>query len=233
MKGQRTEEPERGELSAEEVADYLARHPDFFERRPRLLGQLEIPHDTDGDASLIERQVSVLRDRTGRLEARLNELVDTARANEAMLDRMHRLTLALIEARTFDEVVNALQDALRTEFAIDEVALIVYRDGAGGESVGPARLLDPGEPELAALASVREELEPRCGPLDHPSRTLLFGERAARIASAALVPVGAGGQLGILGTGSHREDHFHPDMGTLFLSRIGELVGAALGPHLR
>lgn len=233
MKSRPSEQPERPEPTDDEVAAYLARHRDFFERRPKLLAELEIPHDTGGDASLIERQVSVLRDRTGRLEARLSELVDTARANEAMLDRMHRLTLALMEARTFDEVVNALQDALRSEFGVDEVALIVYREGAGGELVGPARLLDPGEPELAAVAPVRETMEPHCGPLDHASRALLFGERGARIASAALVPVGAGGELGILGAGSHRDDHFHPEMGTLFLSRIGELVGAALGPHLR
>ena len=48
------------------IADYLKSHPDFFERHPLILLSLKLPHRTGGSAiSLVERQVSMLRQRNG------------------------------------------------------------------------------------------------------------------------------------------------------------------------
>ena len=61
------------------IADYLKSHPDFFERHPLILLSLKLPHRTGGSAvSLVERQVSVLRQRNAQLERQFKDLVAAA-----------------------------------------------------------------------------------------------------------------------------------------------------------
>src|ERR1700683_3864246 len=84
------------------VAEYLQTYPDFFERNSPLLTKLRLPHlrDVGATVSLVERQVEVLRERNQSLERKLKELVDVARANDALADRIHRLSQRLIRAHT-------------------------------------------------------------------------------------------------------------------------------------
>ena len=59
-------------LSADEVAAWLQRNPEFFESHRDMLSQLKLRHPHGGRAiSLIERQVTVLRDANRMLEKRL------------------------------------------------------------------------------------------------------------------------------------------------------------------
>ena len=89
-------------LSDATVAEYLQTFPDFFERNSPLLTKLRLPQLRDAGAtvSLVERQVEVLRERNQSLERKLKELVDVARANDALADRIHRLSQRLIRAHT-------------------------------------------------------------------------------------------------------------------------------------
>ena len=68
------------ELSEQAIHDYLAAHPDFFENHAALLNSLHLPHATGGAISLVERQVSVLRQKDLKLEKQLKELIEVARA---------------------------------------------------------------------------------------------------------------------------------------------------------
>src|SRR6202034_2930425 len=88
-------------LNDTSVAEYLQTYPDFFERNGALLAKLRLPHLRDAGAtvSLVERQVEVLRERNQTLERKLKELVDVARANDGLADRIHRLTQRLIPAQ--------------------------------------------------------------------------------------------------------------------------------------
>jgi len=63
------------------VADYLRRHPCFFEDKPTLLVDLRVPHATGSAVSLVERQVAVLREGNAGLQKQLKELVQVAREN--------------------------------------------------------------------------------------------------------------------------------------------------------
>ena len=82
-------QPERqfveDELSEETVCDYLQSHPDFFERNSKLLSLLRLPHETGGTVSLVERQVSMLRQKELKLERQLKELIEVARDNDLLL----------------------------------------------------------------------------------------------------------------------------------------------------
>jgi len=85
-------------VSEDAVCDYLAAHPDFFERHPKLLGSLSVPHASGEAVSLVERQVSMLRQKELKLGRRLKELIGVARANDKLSARVHELSLGLLDS---------------------------------------------------------------------------------------------------------------------------------------
>src|SRR5210317_743301 len=87
------------ELSERSIHDYLAAHPDFFERHSTLLSSLNLPHASGGAVSLVERQVAVLRQKDLKLERQLKELIEVARANDLLGAKIHELTMHLLDAK--------------------------------------------------------------------------------------------------------------------------------------
>ncbi|HME37589.1 MAG TPA: DUF484 family protein [Steroidobacteraceae bacterium] len=220
-------------LNDASVADYLQTYPDFFERNSPLLAKLRLPHlrDVGATVSLVERQVEVLRERNQSLERKLKELVDVARANDALADRIHRLSQRLIGARTLLDTINAVETSLREDFEAMHSVLVLFLeqarslDGAGGRFL---RTADPADADLKTFDSLLQSGKPRCGLVRDPQRDYLFGKDSVEIGSVALTPLGQKGKLGILAIGASDAERFHPGMSTEFLSRIGELVTYAL-----
>ncbi len=213
------------ELDDETVAEYLRANPDFLERHEDVLTALDIPHRPGpGAISLIERQVAALRQRNERLERKLAELMRTARENERVGGRLLALGRGLLEAESLDGVLALVRDALLTEFAADEAVIVLI------DSDGPAdgHFLAADDAIAQAFAGILEHGHPICGRLGDEQQAALFGERTERIASAAVVPLRAGSISGLIGLGSHDPEHFTPDMGTLFLEQLGELVSAGI-----
>src|ERR1017187_7826863 len=128
------------------VAEYLQTYPDFFERNGTLLSKLRLPHLRDAGAtvSLVERQVEVLRERNQSLERKLKELVDVARANDALADRIHRLSQRLIRARDLLETINAVETSLREDFDAMHSVLILFLEQAASIQPQAARFLRAG-----------------------------------------------------------------------------------------
>ncbi len=213
-----------------QIADYLAEHPEFFERHADLFRQLPIPHACGSAVSLIERQRDLLRTQNAQLRTRLQELVQVARDNDCLSRRMQRLNLVLIEARRLDELLLGVRGVLREEFAADFTALRLALPLAGADLAEPDLL---GPAALDALRPLLQNGKPWCGRLSLVRARGLFDEAAAEVASTALVPLSGGTDWqGVLAIGSRQAERFGPAMGTVFLSRIGELVSHALDLHL-
>jgi uncharacterized protein YigA (DUF484 family) len=213
------------------VARFLAANPDFFEQHGALLAKLTLPHSTGGQAvSLIERQVSVLRQRNDSLEAQLRELVEVARGNDELADKIHTLALLLIAAPDRDQVVELLEQQLRLEFNADRAVLVLFgKLGSGVEEPGQfLRLADREDASLGPFRSFLEGEVVRCGTVRDAQRDFLFGADNFEIGSIALIPLGEQSGLGFLAIGSRNADHFHPGVSIDFLSRLGEIVAAAL-----
>jgi uncharacterized protein len=213
------------------VADYLQTFPDFFERHAGLLVKLHLPHRRDSGAtvSLIERQVEVLRERNQALERKLKELVDVARSNDTLSERIHRLTQRLFGARSLPETINAIETSLREDFEARNAVLLMFLETARG--LEPSRFLrgaDPASPEMKSFESLLQSGKPRCGQIRDAQRDFLFGKDCVEIGSVALVPLGAKGAAGVLAIGANDADRFHPGMSTEFLSRIGDLIAFSL-----
>jgi len=220
-------------LNDSSVAAYLQTYPDFFERNSQLLTKLRLPHLRDGGAtvSLVERQVEVLRERNQSLERKLKELVDVARANDGLADRIHRLSQRLIRAHTLLETINAIEASLREDFEAMHSVLVLFLGEARaleGEAGRFLRTAHPADADIKTFESLLQSGKPRCGQARDAQRDYLFGKGSIEIGSLALTPLGPKGELGILAIGSSDVERFHPAMSTEFLSRIGELVTYAL-----
>ncbi len=214
-----------GGLNESEVVDFLRSTPDFFDRHPDLLGSLRIHHDGQGAVSLVEYQLRLLRQKNERLEQKLLTLLDTARENEALSLRMHRLALALIETESVEDVVATAVDQLRNEFKTETVNIVRFVDVAED---GPTfEKMDRAFPNLFSGR------RPYSGGLSERQASLLFGDEEYSVRSAAVAPLFGTEPLGFLALGSRDQDRFSPGLGVLFLRYLGELVGVALSHQQR
>lgn len=217
-------------MKAEEVVRYLQDHPGFFEDYAELLAQIYIPHPHGGRAiPIAERQILTLREKSRMLEGKLAELIQFGEENDAIGEKMHRLCLALLSAGDLQAMLQALYYNLREDFAVPHTALRVWRPG-------------PGALAASEFAPVGEELRQYTGSLEHPfcgadanAQVLSwFGDTAAQLRSFACVPLRDAGRecFGMLALASEDSKRFYPEMGTLYLARLGELLSAALQRYL-
>lgn len=218
--------------SETEIADYLQKNIDFFERHATLLTKLKLPHSRgNATVSLVERQVSALREKNQALESRLRELIDVARSNDALAAKIHRLACRLVRASSAATLLDSMETSLREDFGASEWLLLlapIHATGFSGIDSRHLRMIDPAAAELKMFDTLFESARPRCGQIRDSQRDFLFGAGTVEIGSAALVPLGREVGFGLLAIGSPDEQRFHPAMSTDFLARIGDLVSEAV-----
>ena len=214
-------------MNPDDVAGFLRKHPQFFDQHPELLESIHVPHPYGGRAiPLSERQTVALREKTRALEGRLTELMQFGEENDAISEKVHRLSVALAGARDFPALTHSLYFHLREDFAVPHVAMRIW-----GKSV-PVDFAEAkaiGEPERQQAATFGA---PQCGPAQGSPFAAWFGEAADHVRSMALVPLGQTAAFGLLALGSEDARRFYPEMGTLYLRRIGELCAAGVTARL-
>lgn len=213
-------------MDEEVIAKYLSTHPDFFQRHSDLLATIQVPHGA-GTASLIERQVAILREKSRDLEEQLNGLIRTARGNEQIVTRLQRFTLELMRADGIDDVIATCQEVLREDFNADFVTLKII----GGDDT--MHYVEQANPHLKSFDSLFSSKRPVCGRLNDEQQSFLFAKNKDIVNSAALVPLCGAEKIGILALGSQDEGRFHPGMGTVFISHLGELISTSITYHIK
>lgn len=218
-------------LSDKAVHDYLNAHPDFFENHAGLLNSLNLPHATGGTVSLVERQISVLRQKDIKLEKQLKELINVARANDLVSARIHELTLQLFAAHDLKTTIIALEEGMRSGFSADHAVLVIFGDPDAFADIDAGRFFRVVARDSETLGPFKTFLagrSARCGQIRDAQRDFLFREDAEEVGSTALVPLNSGSDIGFLAIGSADADRFHPGMSIDFLTRLGDLVAGAL-----
>ena len=225
--------PPPPQLTSEQVADYLRTHVDFFDLNPDVLARMALRHPQAGKTiSLIERQIDVLREKHRVLERRIAELVRTAQDNNTIFDRLQAMVREVLLARDDAALPAIVEAAVRDGFAVPQVALRLWREGAG----------PPPEPRFAAIAAMQpveaaviEQTAslavPYCGAPDGWHAAGLLSEGGTDTRSIALVPLRVGASprpFGLLALGSADAGRFSAELGVAFLLRIGEVASAAL-----
>lgn len=212
-------------LTHDQVSQFLKDNPEFFSHNTELLAQISIAHPYGGQAiSLGERQVLLLRDRARNLENKLKEFIQFAEENDSIGDKMHRLSLSLMRAKTLPAALESLYFNLTEQFVIPHVALRVWSIGY----------------ELPEFDQVSQDIrvltesltQPQCGA-DAPAEIRAwFGESGAHLRSFALTPLRDENVEGLLVMASEDPKRFYPEMGTLYLNWLGQLSSAAIARFL-
>lgn len=216
--------------TAEMVAAYLRRHPNFFESYPEVLRDIEITHAAGDAVSLLERQVTGLRAENDRLKVRFDALVSLAKSNEDLVKRIHQLALALMGAAGPEAIFETLKGRLAEEFSADRVGTLIFANAA---AVGA-----PDLPEFAGRDDDRcvhfEDMfagqTPRCGQLTQDQCMAVFGDVSALSGSAVMLPLAGSGWNGLVVVSSNDDARFTEAMGTDFLAYLADIVSLVVDP---
>lgn len=218
------------EVSEQQVIAYLLANPLFFEKNAKLLENVSLPHPSGNAISLIEKQVSVLRQRNSDAHTRLSNLLENARENDRLYDKTKRLVLSLIEANDLGDLVDALYYSFDKEFGIHFTRLILFSkhelpsNAARVESLELAKEFIGKRLKQSRLVS---------GGIDEREIQFLFESDHQKVGSCALAVLSHNDIIGVLAIGNKDSQYYRSSMGTLFLSYIAEVLNRLLPLYIK
>lgn len=213
-------------LTDQEVESYLQQHPDFFNKHLHLLEKMHIPHPSGNAVSLISKQLEIFRAKHHEQESQLMSLIEIARDNDIACTRMHKLTLALLDASNLEDVVNHLNIVLSEYFLTDFVALRIIKPT--GTSTIPNLFIESGSSSLKPFATELGSNQPSCGRPTLSQAKTLFGDSALEVRSCVIIPMLFTELEAILAIGSREDGRFQYGMGNMLLTQMSELVATRL-----
>ncbi len=217
---------DKNTVTAEQVAQYLKEHPDFFINRDSLLEKITLPHESGKAISLLERQVKILRERSIESRHTLNQLMENAKYNDQLFNVTRALILALLMEDDVAQIASATEANLNTQPGIDACSVILF-EADHLRNVDKVRLA-PTEQVLASFPTLLRDRKTLCKAIDRDTAHFLFPPRGAGVRSAALCPIGRERMLGVLAIGNKSEEYFSAELDTLFLDFIGEVLESIL-----
>ncbi len=216
-----------------QLISLLRENPDILNRHPELISVLEVTHESGGAVSLIERQVDVLRQQSQNQENRLRELMDVARDNERLSRTCHRLAVDLLATHDVDDVISIVLDTFKTELSADFAVVKLFSEDTNLIEQSGGLFVDANSEDLNAFKTMLQHKNTVCGKSTSEQKDYLFDDMAEKVKSVAIIPLVAGANLGLIGLGADNAQRFKSNMGTDFLSQVGELISASLAGHLQ
>ncbi|MBU2980078.1 DUF484 family protein [Alteromonas sp. C1M14] len=210
---------ENPDLSVEAVRDFLLQHPEFFVHNADTLEQLVIPHQEKGSVSLVELQSEQLRKKVRQLNYKLSQLIGVAKQNEKIYRVYTDLNVEILRCKSVSEIQYKLETVLQERLNLQSVVLHLFR--------GPHALQ-----ELQRRLIIEKRFKTSTfffGRLSQHEKQVIFGQETAE--SAALILLGDNQDMGILAVGSDDASHFTPDMDTLLLKQLQQVMNITM-PNL-
>lgn len=212
-------------MDEDDIRDFLVQNPDYLQKNPELLSLLQVPHPSGAAVSLVERQVSVLRERNVDLRHRLRDLGSTAKENDQLFADTRNLVLSLLSANSLSELEQALLSVLRDRFDIEYASFSLFEEAFPGD--GPLRRLPESQFKGRLGALLRNGVS-GCSALRAEEFEFLF-PGARLVGSAAIAVLEHDGRaLGAIAVGSSNAGHYGSSMGTLFLEFAAEVLARLL-----
>jgi uncharacterized protein YigA (DUF484 family) len=214
-------------FGSEEVAQYLKQHPQFFDEYADMLSDIYVPHPHGGRAIPIsQRQIVTLRDNNQVLQDKLRELVKFGEENDVIGEKIHHLSIMLLTFPHLNDLLNKLNSILQENFSIPHVELRLWN-------------IDFGSLEISKFINTNTEihtmtnslLHPYCGPQLTDEIKHWFGEGATNLRSYSMIPLKTKQTIGLLVLASEEPQRFYPEMGTLYLQRMGDLISTAISRY--
>ena len=222
-------EPTMNPITEDDIANYLANTPDFFERHAELLAtvQLNSGHGTRA-VSLQERQAEMLRDKIKVIEHRIMDMIRNGNENVLISDKLHRWSCQLFQSANPGDLPDLITHDIKSEFAVPQVCIKVWDVASAYADRNFAHGVSEDARTFATSLTA-----PYCGANAGFEAVGWLADPAVAM-SLVLIPLRAGlihtalPAFGMLVLASPDPQRFHSGMGTDFLDRIGELSSAAL-----
>jgi len=216
-------------ITEDDIANYLANTPDFFERHAQLLAsvQLTSPHGNRA-VSLQERQAEMLREKIKALEHRIMDMVRHGNENVVIADRLYRWARKLFQVHSGRALPATVVAEIQLQFMVPQAAIKVW-DVDGRYAAEPfAQGVSEDAKTFASSLT-----QPYCG-VNSGFEAVQWLQDPAMAMSIALIPLRegvantTGPAFGMLVLASPDPQRFAGGMGTDFLERIAELASASL-----
>ncbi len=209
------------EITQEEmIASYLRQHPEFFLKQPDLLADLYLPHSTGVAISLVEKQVSILRQRQITLRGQLSQLISAAKQNDQLFSLTKSLVVKIIGTKDIETLCDILEKSFKSDFHVDDSALLLFADIMAGQEFS-RRLVDRDDTfqRIGSLLDARQTVR---GIMRPKEINFLFPNPSKKIESAAIISIKSNDEIiGALAIGSTDQQRYNHSMGTMFLDFIG------------
>lgn len=210
----------------EAVIAFLREHPNLLIDNPALLSEINIPHNTGVATSLVERQISVLREQVRQHKNQLKELFEIATENGELGERIHLLAEKLINTSDIESLISTIKKSLVSDFTADKIVLRIMADNNLSEFVGE------NWSEKSLFEDVIKNKKPICGRLNEEQHKIMFADELPEYGSSVLVPLFGNNWTGLLAIGSQSPERYRKDMGTEILSQMADIVTLALAPYI-
>ena len=217
-------------ITEDDIANYLANTPDFFERHAELLASVHLssPH-SKRTVSLQERQAEMLRDKIRLLEHRLMDMIRHGNENALLSDRLLRWAGSLFLSSDSATMPAQIAGQIKDQFSVPQVGIKVWAVAGAHASCAFAQ----GVSEDAKVFA-NSLTEPFCG-VNTGFEAVTWLDDPAAAASIALLPLrppsssGLAPAFGLLVLSSPDAQRFNSGMGPDFLQHVAEIASAALG----
>jgi len=218
-------------LTDEMISTYLQDKPDFFNRNPELLINLQVSDNQRGVISLVARQQQTLRDKVHLLEEEITQLLSVANNNEQLFTVYSDLYLQLIECKTVAQLLTCLHQTTTQLLALADFKLWLV------EPIDCQHTSIISTDCQAILTNRLKQDDYYFGRMQKNELALLFHNNevfsSATTGSAVLIKLNSANKtLGFIAISSQDAKHFDPHMDTLLLSQFSKLVAKLLAQLL-
>ena len=196
-------------LDPKDVELFLLENLNFFETRESLVGELKFKHASGSASSLLERQVTKLRDEHKSLISLLNTFIKTASINEDLFNKSKDLTLKILGSKNKKEIINTVENTFKKEFKVDKTKLAFFKN----------EKLDELE-NITGLSLHKGAIH--CGSFSSEKMNILFKDK--KIESMAVTVVIAKNEIGLLMLGSYDRTKYLGDEDTTFIEYIRDVL---------
>lgn len=224
-------------LTAAQISEFLQQNPEVVSQIFVIADNQQNSNSNEENSnennsniiSLQEQQTIYLREKNSQLETKLKELISFGEENDITSSKMHKLNVALNLATTFSGVINTLNFSLKEDFDVDPVSVCFWElpKGISDEKALPTNCRV--NAKLKEFATTLKR--PYCLSTEGLEISEWFGNdcNESNIKSQAIMAIKNGDEVfGILALGSNNQNRFFPQMGTIYLERMSEMLAASL-----
>ncbi len=196
-------------IDAKDVELFLLDNLDFFVTRESLVSEMKFKHSQSSASSILERQITKLRDEHKNVIELLKSFIDTASINEDLFKKSKDLTLKILESDTNDNIKEIVEESFKKDFGVDECMVEFFDNKA----------IDKLEKEIG-LSMHKGAVH--CGSFSNEKIALLFDDK--RIESLVIAVIVLKDGIGLLKLGSHDRTKYLGDEDTTFIEYIRDIL---------